>query len=212
MSAKKRTGTAREEPGVNAGVKPASRLTASSPTPAREGEIRAATEARVEHIAGLMRRLEFRTGETIKGLALEWGLSEQRMRELSAIASKRVRAELTDPDRVTVKVSTVLERVIDEAMAETRDPALIIPGEDGEERRAHKESPNIARRVVVEAARTLAVLTGANAPAKVQITTQSREEWDRLPLAERRLRIAEARRRLDEAEAQLMAEERGLTG
>jgi hypothetical protein len=69
-------------------------------------------EARIEHIAELMRSLRWRTGETGKVLARQWDLSEQRLRELAAEASRRVRAEVTDPDRVSVSVGVVLESAL----------------------------------------------------------------------------------------------------
>lgn len=57
--------------------------------------------ARVEHIAQLKRSLRWVHGKSTKRLAAEWGLTEQYVRELSVEAAKIVRAELTDPDRVT---------------------------------------------------------------------------------------------------------------
>jgi hypothetical protein len=68
-------------------------------------------EARIEHIAELMRSLRWRTGETGKAFARQWDLSEQRIRELAAEASRRVRAEVT-PDRVSVSVGVPLEAAL----------------------------------------------------------------------------------------------------
>lgn len=59
-------------------------------------------EERIKHIADLMRRLQFVRGKTVKRLALEWNLTEQRVRELSAEASKRVKAELSAEDKVAL--------------------------------------------------------------------------------------------------------------
>lgn len=56
----------------------------------------AAIEVRIEHLADLMRSLRWVRGETYKRLAKEWGLTRQRVRELSAEASKRVRTEATE--------------------------------------------------------------------------------------------------------------------
>ena len=69
-------------------------------------------EARIDHIADLMRTLRWRTGETGRDLARDWCLSEQRVRELAAEASRRVRAEVTDPERVAITVSIALERAL----------------------------------------------------------------------------------------------------
>jgi nucleoid DNA-binding protein len=73
----------------------------------------------------LMRGLAFVKGRTVKRLAAEWGLSEQRVRELSAEASKRVRAELTDPDRVTVTVCGYLERTLRDARKDRDHRAVV---------------------------------------------------------------------------------------
>jgi hypothetical protein len=68
----------------------------------------AAVEVRIEHIADMMRSLEWRTGISGPILAKEWGLCEQRVKELSAEASKRVRAELMSPDNVKTDVGAAL--------------------------------------------------------------------------------------------------------
>lgn len=116
-----------------------------------------------------MRKLEWVRGKSGEEWAKAWGISQDRMNHLAAEAWKRVKAEVTDPDRITVKISTVLEQVIDDAMLETRNPALIEKkGQDGEPY-TYQESPNNARKVVVEAAKTWAVIVGANAPTKVQV-------------------------------------------
>ena len=101
-------------------------------------------EARIAHIADLMRGLKYRKGVTCKALAQEWDLSEQRIWELSAEASKRVRAEVTDPDRVGAKVCTVLERVLDDAV------------DDGD------------RKSAIDAAKQWAIISGAAAPQRVK--------------------------------------------
>ncbi len=41
-----------------------------------------------------------------------------RVHEISSAASKRVRAEVTDPDRVSAKGFAMLERIADEAMVD----------------------------------------------------------------------------------------------
>lgn len=194
MAAKKRTGTAREKQGVNGGVKTRKRPAPTKATPARavqKPEHTAATEARIEHIANLMRSLDFITGETVRELAAQWGLGEQRIRELSSIASKRVRKELTDPDRVVVKVATALEKVIDDAIRETDEPALIEKqGNDGPV--TYQESPNGARRVLIEAAKTLCVLTGANAPTKVEVSEKPMSRTDLIKALRDELAILES--------------------
>lgn len=151
----------------------------------------AATEARIEHIAELMRTLEFRTGETTRGLAAKWRIGVQRVWELSSIASKRVRAELTDPDRVIVKVATSLEKVMDDALRETDEPAHI-EKQGGDGPMIYQESPNGARRVLIEAAKTLCVLTGASAPTKIEITDKPMPRGELIKALRNELAILEA--------------------
>lgn len=75
------------------------------------------TEARLDHICELMRSMQFHRGKTSKALAAQWGLSYERTKELCAEASKRVRAEVTDPDRqrgdLCVALQHILHRAID---------------------------------------------------------------------------------------------------
>lgn len=183
--------------------------TVQSPIPSPATPARArfshtpATEARIEHIAGLMRTLEFRTGETVRELAAKWRLGAQRVRELSAVASKRVRAELTDPDRVVVKVTASLEKVIDDALRETNEPALIEKaGKDGE-RVTYQESPNGARRVLIEAAKALCILTGNAAPTKHEVKDTTR--FDKMTREEHLEELAKMRAELDAEERELVS-------
>ena len=106
----------------------------------------AVVESRIEHIAGLMRELRFVRGQTLRQLAKQWKLTEQRLRELCAEASKRVRAEVTDPERVTVDVCSSLDIAIRGALEE-RD-----------------------WKNVVAAGKTWATIVGAVAPARLQVT------------------------------------------
>lgn len=204
MSAKKRSGTAREKPGVSGSVKTRRGLTKAKAIPARTTQKpahTASTEARVEHIADLMRSLEFRTGETTRELAAKWRITVQRVWELSSIASKRVRAELTDPDRIVVKVAAALEKVIDDALRETDEPALIEKqGKDGE-RVTYPESPNGARRVLIEAAKTLCILTGNAAPQKHEVKDVGR--FERMTADEHRAELARLKVEIEAEEVQL---------
>lgn len=109
-------------------------------------EHNAATEAKIDHIASLMRSLKWRTGETGKVLAAEWDLTEKWVRELAAEASRRVYAEITDPHRVTVTVCTTLEKIVREADAE------------GD------------RKSAIDAAKAWADISGARAPNQVRLT------------------------------------------
>lgn len=72
----------------------------------------ASTEARIAHIAGMMRTLRWRRGVSGPKLAVEWGLTEQRVRALAGEASRMVRAELEDPDYVAATLEVTLERIV----------------------------------------------------------------------------------------------------
>jgi hypothetical protein len=74
------------------------------------------TVARLRHIMMLMRRLKWRTGETGVELAKQWGVSEQRVGEIAAEASKRVRAELMNHEHVGATVGSALDWALQEAV------------------------------------------------------------------------------------------------
>lgn len=104
------------------------------------------TVSRLRHICSLMRKLKWVTGETCYELAKEWGLSDQRVRELSAEASKIVRRELMSHDHVASTVGAAL------------DKALRHTVEDGD------------WRTVASLARVYADASGASAPTRVEAT------------------------------------------
>lgn len=104
------------------------------------------TESYVERIAGMMRRLEWRTGTSGPKLAAELALTEQYIRLLAAEASKRVRAE-SDLTYVKDKTERALEDAIDKAR-DTGDLAALI-----------------------NASKALATVAGTTAPTKTQEVT-----------------------------------------
>lgn len=134
-------------------------------TPAREVEHEQLTETRLAEMCAVMRRLEWRRGESGPEYAEKWGLSEDRVRHLAAEAWRRVKAEVMDHDSVSATVGVAIERVMREALAETKAPALIARGEH-----VFQESPNVARKVVLEAARVWSEISGAKAPSKSELT------------------------------------------
>jgi hypothetical protein len=95
----------------------------------------------------MMRELTFRSGATAKALCAEWGLPRNYVANLTTEASRRVRAELTDHDRVLSKVSASLDRVLDDAL------------ESGD------------RHAIIKACQVWATVTGAGAATKVQVQT-----------------------------------------
>jgi transcriptional regulator of nitric oxide reductase len=142
----------------------------------------------------IMRRLEWERGVTGRELAEKWGISIDESARISAEASRRVAAEVTNKDHVTATVGATIETVMREALAETRSPAMIQGKGDAP---AFQESPNGARRVVIEAAKTWAVLAGANAADRLPAG------WDQLTDEEKRERIEQAERRIEAAKASL---------
>jgi hypothetical protein len=102
-------------------------------------------ETRVEFVADLMRELKYRTGVTNKGLAVAWGETSGYVAQVTTEASRRVRSELTDHDRVLSKVSASLDHVLDTAI------------ESGD------------RHAIIKACQVWAQVTGAGAATKVQV-------------------------------------------
>ena len=74
------------------------------------------SEIRIAHIMGMMRELTFVRGTTYKQLAVEWNLGPDRVRKLTAEASKRVLAEVTDPEKVKPLLAETLAQAIQKAM------------------------------------------------------------------------------------------------
>jgi hypothetical protein len=106
------------------------------------------TEARIAHIAGMMRRLEWIRGESGLALQVEWKLGKDRVEQLASEASKRVRAEVVDRDAVQETVACALDKVL---------------------RDASKKSGSKAARTVIQAAKVWSTVTGANAPKRFEI-------------------------------------------
>ncbi len=115
------------------------------PTPEQSSERKRLHEARVEYVADMMRELTYRTGVTNKALAREWDLPTGYVAQITTEASRRVRSELTDHDRVLSKVSVSLDRVIDDAIS------------SGD------------RHAIIKACQVWAQVTGAGAATKVQV-------------------------------------------
>lgn len=102
---------------------------------------------RVDYIADLMRDLQWRRGKTGKELAQVWGVSKAAVEKYAAEASRRVRAEVQDPDEVGRTVCSALSQVLQKTMAK------------GE------------YRTTVRAADTWAQIAGAKAAEKHEVST-----------------------------------------
>lgn len=104
----------------------------------------APTEVRIAFIADMMRKMTFKTGDTIYKLSEEWGLGLDRVKQLSTMASRRVKEEIANPDHVTVTLCTALSQIVTEGMK---------PGGD--------------RKQVISAAKVWAEIAGSFAPKVV---------------------------------------------
>lgn len=71
----------------------------------------------MERIVGMMRRGEWRRGESSEPLAEEWGMALASVEDMAAEASRTVLREVTDPDRVKGDVAVVLMRDLERASA-----------------------------------------------------------------------------------------------
>lgn len=111
------------------------------------------TEQRIAHIMDMMRRWEWKRGKSAGDLATTWGLAVSTVEELSSEASKRVRAEVTDPERVSGTVGMALQRVLDEGMEATGDAKW------------H------GRKLAVESSKAWAQIVGAMAPQRHEVAT-----------------------------------------
>ena len=128
-------------------------------------------EERVQHCMGLMREVKWYRGKSAPSLAAEWGISLDCVEQDSSEAWRRVKAEVMDPELVGPDICMNIAKVMRDAIAETDDPAMIDggAGKDGE-RRVYQESPNVSRKVVLEAAKTYAAIVLAKPPEKIEVT------------------------------------------
>ncbi len=124
---------------------------ASEPPPARRSKPKGpheSTERRIEEIAVTLRDGTYRHGVTLPGFAKKWGFTAHRVAEISTLAAKKVRAELTDPDGAAAKGFSRLEKIAEEAMLD-----------------ADKDGNNAGhRKVAIQATAEFFKLTGLAAP------------------------------------------------
>jgi hypothetical protein len=73
-------------------------------------------DERVEHIADLMRSLQWERGKTSKKLADEWEVAVSTVENYSAEASRRVRAEVQDPGETGRDISIGLRKLFVDAV------------------------------------------------------------------------------------------------
>ncbi len=118
----------------------------------------ALTEFRLERISERMRSNRWRNGKTARKLASEWSLSESHIHRLAQEASKRVLAEVTDPEGVTRDVGSAMRKVMTDSLRDA----------DRARTAGDLEAAAKIRKVAVDAGRawvTLAGLIGRKGPA-----------------------------------------------
>lgn len=98
------------------------------------------TEARLDHVCGLMRSGKYERGVTDKSLAVEWGVAVATVQGYTSEASKRIAKEVRDPDAVDADIGAFLRWAIQAARKSGRP------------------------REGIEAAKVWATLAGRNAP------------------------------------------------
>ena len=124
---------------------------------------------RVAHIAKMMRALEWRRGDSVAALAEAWGLAVATVEGHSAEASRLVYAEIASPEAVSVKVCTALDRVIDDSLRDAAGAQIKSRDSSGDEVFLDYD-PSKARKVVVDAARAWAEISGAKAASRVELS------------------------------------------
>lgn len=116
--------------------------------------------ARVAHIAGMMRRLEWVRGSSGEALAAEWGLSLSAVKLAAAEAHRIVCAEVLDPAGVKVDVAIALRTVLNDALKESAGAQIQGQDRDGEVVFLAYD-PNKSRKTVIDASKTWAMIAGS---------------------------------------------------
>ena len=122
-------------------------------------------DGRINHCMMLMRELRWKRGVTDQHVATAWGINLASVRQYSAEAWRRVKAEVTDHDAVAATVCVALERVIEEGS---------VKGLNG-------------HRSVIEAAKAWAAIAGAGAPTRFEVGALA--NLSDVQLEERRLEL-----------------------
>ena len=135
-------------------------------------------EDRIQHIMHLMRTLAFERGVTWRHLRDEWGVGDSSIKEMCAEASRRVKAELTNKDEVTVDVGVTLQRVMRKGLSDYETEHDVKAGS-----------------LTIQAAQVWSSIVGIEAPKKVSLELAAKQRFeDMAPLD----RAAEFRRMASE--------------
>lgn len=145
------------EPGSGAEARGGSRARASA----------AETEARVQRIVDMMRRLDWVRGVSSMALANEWGLTTSTVESLAAEASRAIRREAQreeSAEETQISIGANL-RHLSNILTE-RTEALLGSDDDG--------AAKLARSAVAAGDKATLIL-GARAPEKSEITVSAKE-------------------------------------
>lgn len=82
-------------------------------------------DERVKHVEDLMRRAKWERGRSNRQLAAAWGLTVTAVNHYAAEASRRVRAEVTDPDSVQFTICGALQTIVREGLEESDRSSVI---------------------------------------------------------------------------------------
>lgn len=78
-------------------------------------------ELKVLEAMGIMRSMRYRTGVTSVELAAKWGMALSSISGITSEASRRVRAEVNDPDLVSATIGSAMMDVVTNKDSERRD-------------------------------------------------------------------------------------------
>jgi hypothetical protein len=105
------------------------RAPASSEAAMCRARARPSVEERVTRVVAMMTDGTFRTGQTVHELAAEWGVSVQAASNITAEASRTVRAHI-DTNEITRKLNEVIDRLF--ALGETDRDRILALGRAGD--------------------------------------------------------------------------------
>jgi hypothetical protein len=150
-------------------------------------------EARIERIMALGASGEWRQRgrQLTRELSLEWGLAKSTIGHYAGEAWRRLQREtVNDRDLIASELVKSAEKILRDAMAESDSPALVANGE-----KVFAESPQLSRKVALEAVKTLQALIASNGPVDMS------PEWQAMTMDQRTTMLARSRRMLDELTA-----------
>lgn len=132
----------------------------------------ATSTERVDYVFGLMLDMKWERGRTAGELAKAWGLTQSTIENYSCEATRRVKAQLADPDATAADAGIILRRAIQGAYDEKK------------------------WRDVIKGVEVISNLTGAVAPTRVRVGEDppaKMSEAELMKLLPEAMRVAKAR-------------------